>query len=127
MGIKKILLVEDSMLISTMIKDMLEKKAYSICGIAATGEEAVSMAQSTSPDLVLMDIKLQGKMNGIAACEQIMKSLDIPVIFVSAHADKSTVDKALEVKPSGYLVKPFKWTQLIREIEKAYASKKMKK
>jgi CheY-like chemotaxis protein len=115
----RILIVEDEITIAVIIKEMLAVNRYCLTDFAATGEEAIEIAFKTLPDLILMDIRLSGKMDGIIAYEQIKKTVDIPVIFISAYAEEEKIARASICNPSGYIVKPFKLDQLIKEVEKA--------
>ena len=117
----KILIVEDECTIAKCLKIMLAQVGYCIVDIVASGEEAVAIALQTRPDLVLMDIKLSGKIDGITAFKQIRKSADIPVVFVTAYADKVFIDRAMLMNPSGYVVKPFKSATLLHAVETALA------
>jgi CheY-like chemotaxis protein len=101
------------------MKLMLSKEGYCVTDIVATGEEAVEIALKTQPDLILMDINLRNRLDGINAFEQIKKTVDIPVVFVSTYADEDIIARATQSKPSGYIVKPFKCAQLIKGVEKA--------
>jgi CheY-like chemotaxis protein len=98
---------------------VLSKEGYCVTDIASTGEEAVEIALKNQPDLILMDIRLRGKMDGITAYEQIKKTIDIPVIFVSDYADENIIARVTLCNPSGFIVKPFKIVQLIKEVGKA--------
>jgi CheY-like chemotaxis protein len=82
-----------------------------------TGEEAIPKAEELSPDLVLMDIKLKGKMNGIEAAKEIRSKIDIPVVFLTAYADEYTFRQAQSTDPFGYIVKPFNERELRIVIE----------
>ncbi len=113
----KILIVEDEMLISMEIKQKLRTMGYDVAGQAITGESAIQKAGETKPDLILMDIRLKGEMDGIAAAKRIMELYDIPIIFLTAHSDKATLERAIAVSPSGYLLKPFKERELMTNIE----------
>jgi len=121
MGKAKILLVEDKKPIADFMRLLLAQEGYCVSGVIATGEEAIDVALETHPDLILMNIKLKGKIDGIKACEQIRLTTDIPVVFVSAFTDEETMAEAMQHKPSGYLTKPFRTKWLIREIEMALA------
>ncbi|HEX8960965.1 MAG TPA: response regulator [Geobacteraceae bacterium] len=118
-----ILVVEDERTIASIISAMLSAEGY-CCDIVATGEEAVDVALKAHPALILMDIKLRGQIDGIAACEQIRACADIPILFISAYRDKKIVDLALQCGPSGYIEKPFKFRQLINEVKKTLKGKK---
>jgi CheY-like chemotaxis protein len=119
MSSPRILIVENESAIAIIIKEMLSNEGYCNTDIVATGKEAVTLALKARPDLILMDIKLSGKLDGIKAYEQIKNSVDIPVIFVSGFADEDVIVRASQSNPSGYIVKPFNSTQLIKEVEKA--------
>lgn len=120
-----VLVVEDESIVSKDIQHSLKKLGYTVVGAAATGEKAVELARSESPDIILMDIMLKGEMNGIEASETIKKELNIPVIFLTAYADESTLEKAKVTEPYGYIIKPFKEIDLHTSIEMAlYKHKK---
>jgi two-component system, response regulator PdtaR len=87
MGKAKILIVEDEGTIAEYLKLILSRIGYCIVGVVATGEEAVEIVQKNSPDLVLMDIKLKGNIDGIMACEEIKKSAAIPILYITAYGD----------------------------------------
>ena len=114
-----ILVIEDEAIVSKDIQQSLKKLGYNIVGSASTGEKAVILALETKPDLVLMDIMLKGDMSGIDAAEQIRKKLSIPVIYLTAYADESTLEKAKVTEPYGYIIKPFKEVDLHTSIEMA--------
>ncbi|PKL60889.1 MAG: hypothetical protein CVV33_00345 [Methanomicrobiales archaeon HGW-Methanomicrobiales-4] len=113
----KILIVEDEMIISMEIKQKLHGMGYVVVGQAITGESAIQKAGDTRPDLILMDIRLKGDMDGITAAKRIMDLYDFPIIFLTAHSDKATLERAIAVSPSGYLLKPFKERELMTNIE----------
>lgn len=113
----RILIVEDEMIISMEIKQKLQTMGYVTVGQAITGESAIQKAGEAMPDLVLMDIRLKGEMDGITAGKRIMDLYDIPIIFLTAHSDKATLERAISISPSGYLLKPFKERELMTNIE----------
>ena len=100
-----ILVVEDERITAEDIRAGLEFAGYKVPVICSTGEDAVQQAGRLEPDLVLMDIKLEGEMDGIEAAAQIRKSYDIPVIYLTAYSDEKTVERAKLTEPSGFLVK----------------------
>ncbi|MBF0458486.1 MAG: diguanylate cyclase [Nitrospirae bacterium] len=108
----KILLVEDESVVALEIKDRLLKMGYEVAGTLSRGEDAYEAAKNTSPDLILMDIKLQGAVDGIEAASLIRDELDIPVIYLTAYSSEAFRDRALKTCPSGYILKPFKETEL---------------
>ena len=114
-----VLVVEDESIVAKDIQQSLKKLGYNVLGICSTGEDAVKSAQDLSPNIVLMDIMLKGEMNGIEAAALIRKSNNIPVIFLTAYADESTLDKAKVSEPFGYIIKPFKEIDLHTSIEMA--------
>ena len=114
-----VLVVEDESIVSKDIQHSLKKLGYNIVGSSATAEKAIELAKSEHPDVVLMDIMLKGEMNGIKAADEIRKSCAIPVIFLTAYADESTLSKAKVTEPYGYILKPFKEIDLHTTIEMA--------
>lgn len=119
MSKNNILVIEDEAIVSKDIQQSLKKLGYNIVGSASTGEKAIVLALETKPDLVLMDIMLKGDMSGIDAAEQIREKLSIPVIYLTAYADESTLAKAKVTEPYGYIIKPFKEVDLHTSIEMA--------
>lgn len=120
-----VLVVEDESIVSKDIQHSLKKLGYNVVGAAATGEQAVKLAVETQPDIILMDIMLKGEMNGIEAATQIRTETNIPVIFLTAYADESTLNKAKVTQPYGYIIKPFKEIDIHTSIEMAlYKHKK---
>ncbi len=115
----KILVVDDEAIISMQLEERLCAMGYAVTGMAASGEDAVDKARSTKPDLVLMDIVMPGKMNGIEAAKVITTELDIPVVFVTSYADDIIIEKAKSVRPYGYIVKPFNELEIKAAIEVA--------
>ena len=119
MGTSKIgiLIVEDESIVAKDIQQSLKKLGYEVLGVCATGEDAISKAEQTKPSLVLMDIMLKGDMSGIEAADAIRQKLNIPIIFLTAYADSSTLSKAKVTEPYGYIIKPFKEIDLQTNIE----------
>lgn len=114
-----ILVVEDENIVSKDIQQSLKKLGYNVVGVASTGEVAVQLAEEKQPDLILMDIMLKDSMSGIDAATEIKEKLNIPVIYLTAYADESTLSKAKITEPFGYILKPFKEIDLHTSIEMA--------
>jgi diguanylate cyclase (GGDEF)-like protein len=115
-----ILLVEDDPIVAFDIRESLNKLGYCVVGVAIEGLEAVAMAQSLRPSLVLMDVGLPGSMDGIQAAAAIQEHAQIPVIFLTGFLDDDTLNRAVRhAGPSGYLGKPFKEVELRCAIEVA--------
>jgi CheY-like chemotaxis protein len=123
MKMRQILIVEDVVMIADFMKLVLSRHGWQVSGITASGEEAVASALTTSPDLVLMDIRLAGFIDGIEAAERIRSQRRIPIVFVSAYTDFDIIQKAMETGASGYIVKPFTGKDLIFAIERAFNGK----
>lgn len=118
MSKKRILIVEDEIIIAKDIERMLGKLDLEVAGVCATGEEAVNFAGTGGLDLVLMDIRLEGaNLDGIQAADAIRRDTDVPVIFLTSHADQATLDRAKITGPTGYIVKPVSLTDLSVSIE----------
>jgi PAS domain S-box-containing protein len=113
----KVLVVEDDRIVSRDIQNLLHRAGYEVVGSAVTGEEAVATASERRPDVILMDIRLEGEMDGIEAAELIRRERTMPVVFLTAYADDETIERAGASDPFGYLVKPFEETQLKAAIE----------
>lgn len=117
----KILIVEDESIIALDIKTSLLEAGYDVVAIAVSGEDAIAFTAEHEPNLILMDIRLRGAMDGIEAAAEIVKLCHAPIIFLTAHADKYTLDRAKLTGPFGYLIKPFEDHTLITTIEIALA------
>ncbi|HNR25927.1 MAG TPA: response regulator [Methanobacteriaceae archaeon] len=120
----KILVVEDERITAEDLKAGLEFDGYQVPAICSSGEDAVQKAGKIKPDLVLMDIRLEGEMDGIEAAGEIRRLYDIPVIYLTAYSDEKTVERAKKTEPSGFLVKgqglinkPFEDTEIRAAIE----------
>jgi DNA-binding NtrC family response regulator len=123
----KILIVEDDIITATAIEKSLKKAGYQVAGIMVSAEEATKSASATKPDLVLMDIRLKGSMDGITAAQRIQALLGIPVIYLTAHSDPETLKRVLHSKAYGYITKPFTSEHLHETIEQAMEWHKTKR
>ena len=101
-----ILIVEDEAISANILKMLMERRGHHVLGPVATGEEAVELALSAGPDVILMDIHLAGEMDGIDAVGAIHKEIPIPVIFITAYDETSVVERAMTHNPLAYLKKP---------------------
>ncbi|MBI5952255.1 MAG: EAL domain-containing protein [Chloroflexi bacterium] len=113
----RVLIVEDESIIALDIRNSLEGLGYQVAGQADRGEDAIKKAGELRPNLILMDIKLKGEMDGIETAGQIRKLFDLPVIFLTAFADQSTLERARQAEPYGYILKPFEDYELAIAIE----------
>lgn len=113
----KILIVEDEMIEAMNFERLLVSFGYDVVGIASTGKDAIKMADELRPDLILMDIVLKGKMDGIEATAKIKEEFDIPVVYLTAHPGENAVNRAKLTTPYGYLIKPVSKTDLKNTIE----------
>lgn len=114
-----VLVVEDESLVAAYASRCLESLGYRVAGVASNGAQAFSCAEEAKPDLVLMDINLEGGMDGIEAAKKIRFGLNIPVVYVTGSADDTTVEKAKAAEPLGYLLKPYGHRDLSSTIETA--------
>jgi len=115
----RILIVEDEILVREDIEDCLEDLGHEVVSVASTGAEALSQIPTARPDLVLMDIRLKGDMDGVETARQIRTNFRLPVIFLTAHADDATLQRAKAADPVGYIVKPFAETTVNAVIQTA--------
>jgi diguanylate cyclase (GGDEF)-like protein/PAS domain S-box-containing protein len=115
----RILVVEDESIVAADIQDRLEALGYEVPATVGWGEKAVELAGSLRPDLVLMDIQLKGRMDGVEAADQIRQRFGIPVVYLTANADHPTVQRAKVTEPFGYVIKPFEERELQTTIEVA--------
>ena len=121
---QNVLIVEDERIVSLDLKNRITELGYNAAGIVSTGEDAILEAERLLPDIILMDIMLKGKIDGINASEVIYRKHHIPVIFITAFSDEKTFSRAVITEPFGYLVKPFDTRDLKNAIEIAlYKSK----
>jgi DNA-binding response OmpR family regulator len=115
----KILVVEDVANVAVVLKARLESYGYEICAMADTGPKAIAATMQHKPDIVLMDIMLEGDMNGIEAATEILKKMDVPIIYLSCLNDQKVMDRAIETNPYGYILKPYDSAELRFGIENA--------
>src|SRR4028119_831448 len=118
-GRAKILIVEDESIVAFNIQNRLEGLGYVVAAIVSSGEAALQIAAQNHPDLVLMDIKLKGRIDGIEAAAQIRNCFNIPVVYLTAYTDDETLNRAKLTEPYGYILKPFESRDLCTTIEVA--------
>ena len=112
----KIMVVEDEAMNAMYLKMVLTKAGFFIQNIVATGEDAISKVYNEKPDIILMDIRLAGEMDGIEAAIQIKSQTDIPIIFMTGYPDREHRERAKLVKPAGYFIKPIPTSDLVSAI-----------
>ena len=115
---KKILIVEDEQIIAEDIKCSLKDIGFEDCIIEDSAEQALEVIKKQKPDLIIIDIKLTGKMDGVELAEHIKKIGKIPVIYIAAYTDGKIYDKAIATKPVAYFVKPLSEKELVKVITK---------
>ncbi len=116
----RILIAEDETIIRLDLRELLEAAGFEICGEARDGEEAVELARTQQPDLAVLDVKMP-RLDGIEAARRILEERPIPIVMVTAYAERELISRAVEAGVFGYLVKPFRETDLLPAIETARA------
>jgi len=122
-----IMVVEDERVVAKDLEVTLRRLGYEVCLTASTGEAAVELVESSQPDLVLMDVRLRGGMDGVEAARLIQFRHDLPVVYLTAFADEVTLRRSLETQPYGYLVKPFREKELHATIETALSKSRLER
>lgn len=115
--IPKILIVENEMAVALNIQARLEEVGYVVSGVAVSGEEAIAIAELQLIDIVLMDIRLQGKMDGIFTAQELRNRFNIAVVYLTAYSEMETIERAKKTEPYGYIIKPFEVRELYSAIE----------
>jgi CheY-like chemotaxis protein len=118
-----VLIVEDEPDVAYILTHTVNRLGFSVVGCEDTGERAITIAKNEKPDIVLMDIKLAGELDGIETAEQISKTLKIPVIFVTALTDDQTLERVAVSAPYGFILKPFRDDELRAVIDIALIAK----
>jgi PAS domain S-box-containing protein len=122
-----VLIVEDESIVAHDIQQTLTTLGYDALGIASSADEAIAIASKTCPDVALMDIRIKGRIDGIEAAGILQERFGVPIIYLTAHADEATVERAKKTEPYGYLLKPMKPAELITAIEIAVYKHEMDK
>jgi PAS domain S-box-containing protein len=123
----QILVVEDEVIVAKDIQITLKNLGYAVSAVVSSGEDAIKKAAATHPDLVLMDIVLEGAIDGLEAAENIRNNFDIPVVYLTAYSDEKTLHRAKITEPYGYILKPFQERELHTTIEMALYKHKMER
>lgn len=113
---KRILVVEDEGILAKGLQNLLEAQGFEVVGMAATGRDAIAAAMEATPDLVLMDIRLSGDMDGVEAARHIRERLDVGILYFTAHADEATLSRALETCPFAFVSKPYEERELLAAV-----------
>lgn len=116
-GKKRVLIVEDDMIISLVIENMVKELGHEVVGKATSGDEAIRLASEQSPDLVLMDIRLKGEMDGIEAVTEIKRQINTSVIYLTGNSDRVNYERARETEFIDLITKPFTISDLTRSLE----------
>ncbi|MEZ5283273.1 MAG: response regulator, partial [Vicinamibacterales bacterium] len=114
---RSILIVEDERLVAMDIQQTLNDLGYDAASVASSAEEALACAEAQRPELVLMDIRINGSRDGIETAEALKARFDVPIVYLTAHADESTLQRAKATAPHGYLLKPIKAAELRSVVE----------
>ena len=116
---QKILIIEDEKITALYIQNLLEAKGYEVCGIGISADEALNLTEKHNPDLILMDIILDGENDGIDAVVGIKKNHDIPFVYCTANTNEQTLQRAIKTGPYGYIAKPVSLEELFLTVELA--------
>jgi AmiR/NasT family two-component response regulator len=120
----RVMLVEDEIIVAWDIAETLKRLGYHIVGMADTAEQALRLAETLEPDLILMDIRLNGRQDGIEAARLIRERTGRGVIYLTAHADLATMERAAATEPLGYVFKPFSLDGLRTALQRAVGGRK---
>ena len=123
----KIMLVDDDYTLKLALEAMLTSMGYDVVGQADSGEQAVQMARDLKPDLILMDIVMPGHMDGITAAQEIRSELNVAIVFLTGYGDPEYVERAKQVEPFGYVMKPFTDEEIRASVEIALYKKEMER
>lgn len=123
---EKIFIVEDQRIVAEDLTRMLERLGYQVVGLASSGDEALKIIEATRPHLILMDIHIQGSLDGVHVAKQVVAKFDVSLIYLTGSADEILVARAKGTQPSGYLQKPFDEQDLKTTVELALNRKKLK-
>jgi CheY-like chemotaxis protein len=119
MAATRILVVEDEQITAEDLRDILTDMGYMVVSVVPAGSEAIAEVEHARPDLVLMDVRIKGELDGTQIARILRDRFDTPVVFLTAHADEETLTRATLAEPLGYIVKPFQEAELHATIEMA--------
>src|SRR5699024_1123289 len=117
-SIKKVLIVEDDMIISMVLERMLQKLNFTVIDKVTTGKKAISLTSETELDIILMDIQLKDQIDGITAMEKIREHSSVPVIYITGNSDEYYLKRARNTNYVDYLVKPIQMKDLKKALQK---------
>lgn len=115
----RILIVEDEFIVAADLQMRVRHLGHEVAGVATNGEEAIRKAMEMRPDLLLLDIQLKDGIDGIAVAKRVQKQLDVPIVFMTAYSDSETLQRAKQIGPCGYVLKPFEERELRTTLEMA--------
>ncbi len=113
------LIIEDEILIAEELRERLSRLGFYVIAAVDSADEGIAIATRERPDLVLMDIRLKGEKDGVQAAKEIRQQVDVPIVYLTAHSDELTVDRAKETEHDGFILKPFQKHELQSTIEVA--------
>jgi DNA-binding response OmpR family regulator len=113
------LIVEDEILIAEELRERLSRLGFSVIGVVDTADKGIAIATNERPDLVLMDIRLKGEKDGVQAAAEIRRQVDVPIVYLTAHSDRLTVERAKQTEHEGFILKPFHRQELQSTIQVA--------
>ncbi len=122
-----VLVVEDERLVAEDLKQILSEEGYNVVGLYSSGEKLLENIESHIPDIILMDIKIKGKLDGVETSVILRQKYDIPIVYLTAHADQATLDRVKITEPYGYVLKPFERREIHTSIQIAVYRHKMEK
>ncbi len=120
----KILVVEDEPNVAQVMRIRLESYGFKVCDIVSSGRDAIRVAETLAPDIVIMDIKIRGRMDGIETARRIRLLIEVPIIYLTSHSDEDVLKRAQTTEPFGYIVKPYDGKQLCVTVEMALSKHK---
>lgn len=117
MKIQNIVVVEDELIIQMFITRVLTNEGYRVVAEVRNGDDAINACKEKSPDLVLMDVGINGSIDGIETAKYIKECCDLPIIFMTGNSDEATLERAKKVEPVGFVFKPIDEQRLIKQLE----------